>query len=89
MKAEHYLEYLDKEMHILGVLSTFCLAVPSLIIERIASMDDKSLAYDFFATLWCNSGGQGISRNETRAHAFDQIRQYRQNLALSGTGSLL
>src|ERR1700733_14082651 len=54
MKAEHYLDYLDKEMHILGVLSTFCLAVPSLIIERIASLDDKSIAHDFFIMLLCN-----------------------------------
>jgi uncharacterized membrane protein len=54
MKAENYLDYLDKEMHILGVLSTFCLAVPSLIIERLSSLDDKSLGYDFFAALLCN-----------------------------------
>jgi hypothetical protein len=49
--ATHYLDYLEKEMHIMGVLSTFSLAVPSLIIERVASLEDKSLAYNFFATL--------------------------------------
>jgi hypothetical protein len=55
VNAEKYLDYLDKEMHIMGVLSTFCLAVPSLIIERLASWDDKSVFYTFFSTL-LNSG---------------------------------
>src|SRR5450631_4515690 len=54
MKAENYLDYLDKEMHILGVLSTFCLAVPSLIIERIASLDDKSFARNYSVLLLHN-----------------------------------
>jgi hypothetical protein len=53
MKAdvENYLNYLEKEMHIMGVLSTFCLAVPALIIERICSLDDKSIAREFLDKL--------------------------------------
>jgi hypothetical protein len=54
IKAENYLEYLDKEMTILGVLSTFCLAIPALMLERILSADEKSLAYDFLDKLWFN-----------------------------------
>jgi hypothetical protein len=42
------LQYLDKEMTIMGLLSTFCLAVPSLIIERLASATNSNLA-----TVWC------------------------------------
>jgi hypothetical protein len=48
---EHYLDYLEKEMHIMGVLSTFCLAVPSLILGRIVSLDTNSIAYDYFFSL--------------------------------------
>jgi hypothetical protein len=55
MKAEHYLDYLDKEMSIMGVLSTFCLAVPSLFLERVISADEKSIAHDFLLKLWCDS----------------------------------
>ncbi len=54
MKAEHYLDYLDKEMGIMGVLSTFCLAVPSLFFERVISADEKSIAHDFLVKLWSN-----------------------------------
>jgi hypothetical protein len=53
-KAERYLDYLDKEMSIMGVLSTFCLAVPSLFLERVISADDKSIAHDFLIKLWGN-----------------------------------
>jgi hypothetical protein len=49
-----YLDYLDKEMSIMGVLSTFCLAVPSLCLERVISADDKSIAHDFLVKLWGN-----------------------------------
>lgn len=51
---ENYLNYLEKEMHIMGVLSTFCLAVPVVVIERISSLDDKSLCRGIVATLLCN-----------------------------------
>jgi len=53
-KAERYLDYLDKEMSIMGVLSTFCLAVPSLFLERVISADEKSIAHNFLLNLWCN-----------------------------------
>ncbi|MGA2604263.1 MAG: hypothetical protein ABSG14_08545 [Verrucomicrobiia bacterium] len=51
-KSGHYLEYLDKEMGIMGVLSTFCLAVPSLFFERVATADPKAMGHDFLASLW-------------------------------------
>ncbi len=35
--AKHYLGYLDKEMNIMGVLSAFCVTVPALVLERLAS----------------------------------------------------
>ena len=54
VKAEHYLDYLDKEMSIMGVLSTFCLAVPSLFFERAISADQSSIAHDFLTKLWSN-----------------------------------
>ena len=45
-----YLEYLDKEMAIMGILSTFCAAVVALVLDRIcgAELDKKSL----FVRLW-------------------------------------
>jgi len=54
IQAERYLDYLDKEMSIMGVLSTFCLAVPSLFLERVVSADEKSIAHDFLLKLWSN-----------------------------------
>lgn len=45
--AEQYLHYLDKEMAIMGILSTFCLAIVALSIERIVSIDSESIAYNF------------------------------------------
>jgi len=54
MKTDNYLDYLDKEMNIMGVLSAFCLAVPSLFVERIVSADEKSIAHDFLVKLWGN-----------------------------------
>jgi hypothetical protein len=38
-----YLEYLDKEMTIMGILSTFCVAAAALVIDRVASADKDSL----------------------------------------------
>ena len=42
-----YLDYLDKEMTIMGVLSTFCIAVPLFVLERLTSPKDG-----FLANLW-------------------------------------
>jgi hypothetical protein len=47
-----YLGYLDKEMSIMGILSTFCLAVPSLVVERLESAKDGDLA-----TIWSKGKG--------------------------------
>lgn len=43
-RTNRYLEYLDKEMSIMGILSTFCLAVPALVLERLASATGSELA---------------------------------------------
>jgi hypothetical protein len=36
-ETDGYLRYLGKEMNIMGILSTFCVAVPALFLERLAS----------------------------------------------------
>lgn len=48
-KIKLYLDYLDKEMSIMGILSTFCVAVPALILERVTTAEDNFLAnaWDF------------------------------------------
>jgi hypothetical protein len=43
-ESEQYLGYLDKEMTIMGILSAFCLGVPSVILERLTSAKDNELA---------------------------------------------
>ena len=53
-KLDRYLDYLDKEMGIMGDLSTFCLAVPSLFFERVISAATSSIAHDLHETLWRN-----------------------------------
>lgn len=47
-ESEQYLGYLDKEMSIMGVLSAFCVAVPSLVLERLVSASKESE----LATIW-------------------------------------
>jgi hypothetical protein len=37
-----YLEYLDKEMTIMGILSTFCVAAAALVIDRVGSAEHDS-----------------------------------------------
>jgi len=37
--AKTYLEYLDKEMTIMGILSTFCVGVIALVVDRIGSAE--------------------------------------------------
>jgi hypothetical protein len=37
-----YLEYLDKEMTIMGILSTFCVAAAALLIDRVGSAGHDS-----------------------------------------------
>lgn len=38
-EVKSYLDYLEKEMTIMGVLSTFCVGMPALTIERVAGAD--------------------------------------------------
>jgi hypothetical protein len=44
-----YLDYLDKEMTLLGVLSTFCVGFASIVLDRVVTNLDK---VTFFKTLW-------------------------------------
>lgn len=39
---KQYLEYLDKEMTIMGILSTFCVAAASLVVDRVGSAEKDS-----------------------------------------------
>jgi hypothetical protein len=43
-----YLEYLDKEMTIMGILSGFCVAVLALVVDKIAGAKDQTP----LASLW-------------------------------------
>ncbi len=45
-----YLEYLDKEMTIMGILSTFCAAVLALVLDRICGADPAKDSV--FLRLW-------------------------------------
>ena len=45
-----YLDYLDKEINIIALLATFCITVPLVILERLASSDHGDLQK------WWNSG---------------------------------
>jgi len=49
-QTDRYLGYLDKEMSIMGILSTFCVAVPSLVLERLASAANET----DLAAIWSN-----------------------------------
>jgi len=42
-EPKEYLEYLDKEMTIMGILSTFCVAAAALVIERVGTAEHESL----------------------------------------------
>jgi hypothetical protein len=49
-----YLEYLDKEMTIMGILSTFCVVAASLVIDRTAGAEKTS----YLATMiWAHQMG--------------------------------
>lgn len=49
-----YLNYLDKEMTIMGILSTFSVAVVALILDRVGSAENKG---SFFYSVWHGSQG--------------------------------
>lgn len=46
-EPKEYLEYLDKEMTIMGILSTFCVAAAALVVDRVGTAEHDS----FFRTL--------------------------------------
>ena len=47
-RVKPYLDYLDKEMTIMGILSTFSVLVPAVVIERTASSPDGA----FLHSIW-------------------------------------
>jgi hypothetical protein len=49
-----YIEYLDKEMTIMGILSTFCVAAAALVVERIAGAEKTSY---LATTIWAKHMG--------------------------------
>jgi hypothetical protein len=49
-KTSAYLEYLDKEMTIMGIFSTFCVAVVALALDRVGSADPEKKT--LFLLLW-------------------------------------
>jgi hypothetical protein len=55
-----FLDYLDKEMTIMGILSTFCIAAAALVIDRVASADKasffKSMLADHPVQIFVGSG---------------------------------
>jgi hypothetical protein len=51
-QTNKYLEYLDKEMTIMGILSTFCVAVAALALDRMGSADVGKET--LFTLLWRN-----------------------------------
>ena len=42
-EQSRYLDYLDKEMTIMGILSTFCVAVIALVLDRVCGADKPTL----------------------------------------------
>jgi hypothetical protein len=50
-----YLEYLDKEMTIMGILSTFCLAAVALVLDRVGGAEPQKKT--LFDQLWRQEHG--------------------------------
>lgn len=51
-ESNNYLQYLDKEMTIMGILSTFCVAAIALVLDRVGSAEPQKQT--FFYCLWKN-----------------------------------
>jgi hypothetical protein len=51
-KPEKYLEYLDWEMTIMGILSTFCVAIVALVLDRVGSAEP--VKDTLFSALWAH-----------------------------------
>lgn len=54
--SKPYLEYLDKEMNIMGILSVFCVGVLAIVIDKIAGAKDTALA-----SLWAAQSGHWVT----------------------------
>ena len=48
--AEFYLDFLDKEMTIMGILSTFCVAVVALVLDKVLGV--KEGEHTFLSDVW-------------------------------------
>lgn len=72
-----YLEYLDKEMTIMGILSAFSVAVPALVIDKIAGAKDST----DLAKLWHDQSG--IWLNGSAAILIAALFFYRQRSHLA------
>ena len=59
--SNKYLDYLDKEMTVMGILSTFSVAVVALVLDRVGSAEANKGS--FFYLLWhgleCHAGQAG------------------------------
>ena len=51
MDPDRYLDYLDKEMTIMGILSAFCIGVPALLFERLLSAEKDSVVGSYVSTV--------------------------------------
>ena len=51
MANNSFLEYLDKEMTIMGILSTFCVASVALVLDRIGGAEPTKNT--LFSQIWC------------------------------------
>jgi hypothetical protein len=67
MKAmeSRYLEYLNKEMTIMGILSTFCVAVVALALDRVCGADKSTFFFRILSRasgyLWLGSASFSIA----------------------------
>jgi hypothetical protein len=78
-EADNYLQYLDKEMTIMGILSTFCVAVVALVLDRVGSAEPMKGA--FFYLLWKNQSFYVVSGSACVALAAAFFYQQRSALA--------
>ncbi len=52
--AKFYLDYLEKEMTIMGLLSTFCVAVVALVLEKVLGASERTFLVDIAQSGRCS-----------------------------------
>jgi hypothetical protein len=77
--ANNYLQYLDKEMTIMGILSTFCVAVVALVLDRVGSAEPSKQTFFYF--LWKNQSFYIVLGSSCIALAAALFYQQRSALA--------